>query len=281
MRALAELIMSGRWQASVMALIGLPVLSPAALALVTLRRGAQDGLWVLTALVAPTFLWWVMGWSWWAYLLSTLLSSVLVYLAALMLRSTQKWPQMLLVISVVSVLSAWLLVNSLDFRADMMAMADRMEMGEIEKLEFSKLVDDLVERGVFPPAIALTVLVVVWTALLVGRWWQAQLYNPGGFREEFHSLRMEPKLVVISAVLGLVLMQAPEGGVGIIMMLFPLFVTGLGFVHWWVARKGFTPLLWVMYIGMLNPPWVQFIVVLVGLLDTALDLRKRINANGA
>mgnify|MGYP007113695048 CR=1 FL=1 len=30
--------------------------------------------------------------------------------------------------------------------------------------------------------------------LLLGRWWQALLYNPGGFRSEFHQLRLYPAL---------------------------------------------------------------------------------------
>jgi hypothetical protein len=38
-------------------------------------------------------------------------------------------------------------------------------------------------------------------ALLLGRWWQSLLYYPGGFREEFHALRLGLPLAVIMAVL--------------------------------------------------------------------------------
>ena len=55
MRALAAFIMRGRVQASLVALLGnlVPLVSPATVALVTLRRGAADGLLVLMWAALP------------------------------------------------------------------------------------------------------------------------------------------------------------------------------------------------------------------------------------
>ena len=54
MRALAEYIMRGRAQAALIAVLIVPVIPQAALALVTLRRGVLDGLWVGFWAFAPT-----------------------------------------------------------------------------------------------------------------------------------------------------------------------------------------------------------------------------------
>jgi len=47
-------------------------------------------------------------------------------------------------------------------------------------------------------------LAIATVCLLLGRWWQALLYNPGGFRSEFHTLRFAAwfAAVALLAVLG-------------------------------------------------------------------------------
>lgn len=280
MRALAEFIMSGRWQAAVIAFIGIPLISPASLGLVTLRRGAFDGAWIAAALIFPALLWLFMGVVWWAFLLSTLLSSVLMYAAAVVLRESRSWPLVLVVVAVVSTFGAYLIVWSVDLRADMMHMADYMQMTEIEKVDFEKAVDKLLEHNIAAPIIALSVGVGVILSLLIARWWQAQLYNPGGFREEFHGLRMDLRLVAVTVVLAVGLMQVPNAGGGILIVMLPLFFTGLGFVHWWAGQRKFAWLPWIVYLGMLLSLWVSTTLVTVGLMDSIFNLRNRVRENG-
>lgn len=277
MRALAEGIMGGRWQAAVVAFIGLPVISPAAVGLVALRRGALDGALILAALLLPALIWLFMGVVWWAFLATTVLASLLIYASAMLLRVYRSWPLTLVFIAGVSTIGAYLIVWSIDLRADMLAMADYMQMSDIDRVDFEKAVDKLLEQNIAAPIIALSVGLGVNISLLLARWWQATLYNPGGFREEFHSLRLDARLVAVSVVLGLALMQIGKASGGILVFMLPLFFSGLGFIHWWAAQKRFPWLLWVVYISLFLSLWVATTVVTVGMLDSVLNLRKRIN----
>lgn len=281
MRALAEFIMSGRWQAAVIAIIGIPVLSPAAVGLVTLRRGAFDGTWVLAALLFPTMLWLFMGIVWWAFWLSSVLGSLLIFVAAMVLRLYRSWSLVLVSVATLASLGAYLIVWGVDLRADMMNMAEYMEMSEIDRVDFEKSIDTLLERNIVAPLIAGSVGLGATFSLLVARFWQAQLYNPGGFRDEFHSLRMDPRLVAFTAVVAAGLMLLPNAGGGIIIVMLPLFFGGLGFVHWWAARRKMNWLPWALYLSMLLSFWISTTVVTIGILDSIFNLRKRVNENGA
>lgn len=280
MRALAEFIMSGRWQPAVIAVIGIPLVSPAALGLTTLRKGAVDGAWVLVALVFPALLWMFMGVVWWAFLLSTLLSAVLLYLAAILLRTTRSWPLVLVMVAVASAFGAWFILLGVDLRADLMNMADHMQMTEIEKVDFAKAVDELLEHNVAALIISVSVSLGVILSLLLARWWQALLFNPGGFREEFQGLRLDIRLVALSLVLALGLMQVPKAGGGILIVMLPLFFAGLGFIHWWAGKKKMPWLPWLIYVGMVLSLWVSTTVVTVALLDSIFNLRNKVRENG-
>ena len=70
------------------------------------------------------------------------------------------------------------------------------------------------------------------TTLLLARWWQSALYNPGGFRKEFYSLRL-PRILVFPTLLGLfTLLLAPDNASilvrdGVVLMLISLPVSGV------------------------------------------------------
>lgn len=280
MRSLAEFIMSGRWQPAVIAIIGIPLISPAVPALVTLRKGAFEGAWPLAALIFPSLVWMFLGVVWWAFLLSTLLSAVLLYLAAILLRATQSWPLVLVFVAVVSAFGTWFIMLGVDIRADLMSMADNMQMTEIEKVDFVKAVDQLLEHNIAALIIAASVSLGVILSLLLARWWQALLYNPGGFRQEFHNLRLDLRLVGLCLVVALVLMQVPKAGGGILVIMLPLFFAGLGFIHWWAGSRKITWLPWLIYFGLVLSLWVSTTVATIGLLDTLFNLRKRVSKNG-
>jgi len=37
--------------------------------------------------------------------------------------------------------------------------------------------------------------------LMLARWWQAVLYNPGGFQQEFHQFKLQPAIAMMLMVL--------------------------------------------------------------------------------
>lgn len=80
------------------------------------------------------------------------------------------------------------------------------------------------------------------TTLLLARWWQSALFNPGGFRKEFYSLRL-PRALLLPALLGLcALLLAPDNAPVlvrdlVILMLILYLYQGLSVIHGYVHAR--------------------------------------------
>jgi hypothetical protein len=126
------------------------------------------------------------------------------------------------------------------------------------------------------------VMLSVTGCLILARWWQALLYNPGGFREEFHALRLgKPSALLLGAVV--LLGMFTEGGlramaldalpVTLLVFLFP----GLGLMHAVVARTGIhVGWLVAMYVLLLlvTPQLMLLAIIMVAFMDTWLNFRR-------
>jgi hypothetical protein len=115
------------------------------------------------------------------------------------------------------------------------------------------------------------------SCLLLARWWQALLYNPGGFRAEFHALRFSPQ--VSSVLVALLLMISAVGQdyrPWAVLFAVPLCAAGLGLVHARVAYRGqgavYLTLFYLLWI-FLDP--VKLIVLGLAVIDSWVDFRSR------
>lgn len=124
-------------------------------------------------------------------------------------------------------------------------------------------------------------LVLSWTlSLMLARWWQAGLYNPGGFRAEFLDVRL-PQWAGYGFI-GLLVLAAlnTDSSVLAINLALPMvmtfLVTGFSILH---ARLSGSPsgTFWLagIYIGLLFIPPLLPIIALVGLSDPWLNWRQR------
>jgi hypothetical protein len=114
--------------------------------------------------------------------------------------------------------------------------------------------------------------------LFVARSMQARLYNPGGFREEFHGLRLTPVYTALCLlpVLAAEFWPGAEAvaGTGLI----PVMLAGLGLLHGVVARKrwGAGPLV-VTYLGLfLMAPVVTPLLLMAAMADSFFDFRQKL-----
>lgn len=121
--------------------------------------------------------------------------------------------------------------------------------------------------------------------LFLARWWQALLYNPGGFQGEFHQLRAPVMLVVVAAIL-MVTTFLPVGIVAqvandILLLLSSVFMLfGLALVHAYVkAKNGHKGWLIAVYVALILP-FGGAVVSMLGAADTVLDLRRRFTPLG-
>lgn len=126
-------------------------------------------------------------------------------------------------------------------------------------------------------------LMGIWVAMsamgsvFIARSLQARLYNPGGFRQEFHGMRFTPMQSAL-CVAPLVLIQvwpASEPVAGL--FLLPVLMAGIALAHGVVGRKklGAPPLV-IMYLGLvLVAPVVTPVLLLAALADSFFDFRNR------
>jgi len=118
--------------------------------------------------------------------------------------------------------------------------------------------------------------------LFLARWWQAVLFNPGGFRTEYLSLRVHPKvasvslLIVAIAWLSSGIVAEICWNLSILLLVLYAFV-GLAVLHAAFSemktKRFMVPFL---YITLVLVPHVIAIVVIVGVVDAWLDLRSKI-----
>lgn len=295
MRALAEFIMRGRVQATlvVAGCAALPLLywlGAAAASLVLLRRGLQDAVGVLALGVLPALVWW-LKFDDPRVLLVLLGSSGL----ALVLRASESWVRTLLVSVALGVVYSVALGAA--FRPQIELLAQ--EIVKILPLALGDLYQHLSveERARFVALIApvLTGLiaallqVVSLLSLVLGRFWQALLYNPGGFGREFRGIRIPAGPAMLLLALMLV---GPNFGSQLAMLTplcsVPLVFAGLALIHGLVAQKRLARF-WLVGLYVTLVLFMQLIyplLVVLAIVDGLIDFRGRLapkdadNANG-
>jgi len=274
MRGLAEYVMVGRRQAIIIVLLCgffplLYFLSAAVVGLVTLRRGQQEGLLVLLWSLLPAGTLWSMGDS------SPVFLMLGTYVLALVLRRTESWQLVILLTIGLGLLTQASLLIQPEYRAQVEQVVNeglQAQLNQAGQAEYTaeQVVDLLLSFYGAYHAFMVTI------CMMISRSWQAKLYNPGGFRQEFHLLRFDPRVMIL--LLGLILAGLldipPLDG------LLPLFsvapmIAGLAIAHWIVAKKKLgTPWLVLCYLTlfMMAPA-----IILLGLADSVLDLRRRLD----
>ena len=115
--------------------------------------------------------------------------------------------------------------------------------------------------------------------LMMARWWQALLYNPGGFRNEFLNLRLGYPAAItgialfVAAILSNTILTTELAMVGLTLF----FLQGVAIVHS-VARKMKNPILWLIgfYVILIFAP-IQMLaaVCVLGVIDTFANFRTR------
>jgi hypothetical protein len=119
--------------------------------------------------------------------------------------------------------------------------------------------------------------------LFIARWWQALLYNPGGFGEEFRDLRLGRSFGVVALLLLAALPFFDGVGLAAHMLLVLsalLLLQGLAVVHQVRALKQARQawLVGFYVVLILFMPQTLLLVACVGLVDIWADIRARVAA---
>ncbi|SDU19151.1 hypothetical protein [Halopseudomonas salegens] len=281
MRGLAEYIMRGSRQATLVVGVCAAVpllfwLAAAALALVILRRGLQDALSIMIWGGLPALVWAFLG-DWTPVLVMAGAAGL-----ATLLRQRNDWVPVVLASVPLGLLFGAVLLMALN--APMQALAAEVrdmlpqllgDMSELDEATMSRL-DGLllpILAGLIGGSHALLAVVSV----MIGRSLQARLYNPGGFRTEFHRLRLTP--LVAGGLLLLSLFGAQLGQLAMVAPIatLPLFLAGLALVHGVAGIKGMG-VAWLVMFYLLLVLFAQFVfplILLLALIDSLFDFRGR------
>ena len=275
MKALAGFAMSGRRQAILAAtLLGiLPLLnflSAPIVALVFLRHGKSEALIVLAWAVLPAAGWAVAGDM---IPLLTLLGSTLL---AGVLRSFGSWEFALLTAIGVGIAAQLALVLQPGF-VELMQQQIALVMANPElQGQVNDRPEDQMQQ-LLKMFYGMMLMLLAVTVLMLARYWQAALYNPGGFRQEFHQLRLSWKT---TAILCSVFVLTTLGPVQLqpfsILFVLPLLIAGVALVHGIAGLKKWpVAVMAIFYVAMMSPVMTQ-ILVLAAIADSWVDFRSRV-----
>ncbi len=296
MMRLAAYIVQGPYQATLVVVLSaalslfLPLiglLSTASVALVTLRKGFTESAQVIGAgAVLLCLAGLLVSGTVWAPLLYGSLMWLPVWIVAMLLRGTRQlgWALELgTLFGLLGVSIIYLFVSEpsemwqerfQQLLAPLAQRADGADMSQIRQFSawFSPYLTGIVAAG----SVSSVIL-----GLVLARWWQAALFNPGGFAAEFTQMRLHKGthyLALICLALALTgSAAASEFSWNLLIVLVVLFVAlGLSIVHRLFAAKA-NRRFWLagLYVLALLVPQTLLPVALLGVTDAWADWRER------
>ncbi len=271
---------------AVLSLLVPPVsyISGAIAGLVTLRHGSREGL-ILVAIAgllvaAPGV---VTGNSGMALIFSAVVWMP-VWALAVVLRQTVSLPITILVAALFGVICVVVIHTLLAdpaawWREKLGALQPMLEQGGWTAVEIETLLGTL--ANAMTAMLGAAVMITPLISLFIARWWQARLYNPGGWQKEFHQLRLPGVLTGLAALIVVVawfaggMLQTFAADLLMIVLLLYL-LQGLSVVHNLVYRHGLNVgWLIALYALLLILPHMVMLVAGLGFTDTWVNYRSR------
>ena len=280
MKAIAEFAMRGRFQALLLTVAGSGSIlfcwiSAAVLALVTLRKGVGNGAQLLLWALLPSGV--VLYTTGDSGPLALLLGTMLM---AVVLRNTVSLPLAVLASLATGALAGVVVLTLGAHYLDQMVTVFGEFLAQLE-LQLSQGGEAV--QLTRPTAVQIAGMLGAGTAmmsvlcLLLARYWQAELYNPGGFGEEFRQLRYTPGVATALALVAVAISAlGAEYRTWAIIGMLPLNFAGLALVHARVRSRGQgSGWLFGFYAAWLILDPVKLMVVFVAIADSWFDFRQR------
>ncbi len=274
--------MRGRWQALGVATLASGSLlfgwvGAATVALVTLRRGHGEGGWVaLWALLPAVIFAGVTG------DIGTVLLLAGTYLLAVILRESVSLSLTVMASVPLAILSGFCFIVfsatfieslSVSFN-DLLADLNK-EIGQ-ENVTTQPIINSLTTYQLVG-LLATGNAVIAVLSVMLGRYWQSILYNPGGFSGEFRGLKVPRLLAVALCVVALLLLfLGSPWVVWSAVAVLPLTIAGFALIHSYARHSG-RRLGWLAFMYVL---WFVFDIakwlwVGLALIDTFAEFRER------
>ncbi len=285
--------MAGRMQAAIFVVLStlislimppLIVFSSAAIALITLRQGWQQGIYyTVLAIVALILVSTAIHQQPSSALLAGLATWLPMVVTASVLAMTQSWSrtlQLVLLLATAGVLLFHFIIpDATVYWTTLMEQLKPLLKQSYQQTD--KQIDEMVNNisnwmtGTFAATFALITIV----SLIIARNWQALLYNPGGFGEEFRQITLgKQAALVFLAGTALAVVSNNHLMIELIMVGIVIFMfQGLSLIHALVKQYQLnTGWLIGLYI-VIFILFIQMIVLLAtfGVIDNFVDFRRK------
>ncbi len=286
MRSIAEFAMRSRAAALLVAALGTGTslffwVGAAVVALVTLRKGLSEGAIIL--------LWSLLPAAAVLYLLAEILpltTLIGAFVVAAVLRSTVSLSLGLLMAPVTGLLVGGVLVTVASGYLDMLVQVMQQLVSQFK----AGLPADAPEVVIISPSkelisggLVLMHTLCVSVSLVLARWWQATLYNPGGFASEFRALRFNSRLsAALLLCAGYLMTLGEQYTLWAMAIAMPLLMSGLGLLHFLFNKThNKRRWVWMLYISLVLVDPVKFVICLLAVIDSFIDVRRRVNHTAA
>lgn len=297
MMFLARFILKGPNQAALvaatMAILGILLtpavwVSAAAIALVTLVQDFRQGMRVMAFAIIGSVLFASLIFSSPGVVVYFVLMVWLpAWLAATVLKQTVSLALSLQCITALSLLAIFVLYvgfpgfgefwrEPLDLLVQQLA---EQYQGQLSLQELQQAEEWVIK--LIPGLIASSILLGTMISLFLARWWQAAVFNPGGFGKEFQSLNLGKAAALIAT--GIVVASVIIGTdpvYAMLLVILALYLTqAMSIVHAIFARRQLNAAwLYVFYVAIIFVPHIVAVLVLVGITDAWIDFRRRLVA---
>lgn len=288
MRSFGNYLLSGKAQAigivsvfSVLSLLvpplaflfcGVPV------ALITLRRGLNSALQVVVGSLCVSMILSVLLNIQALYVAVMLLTVWLpVCICAAVLRATESQVKMALSAAMIAaVFVIFMYVNFADvelFWRELIREGLTAGLPDVESAQFAEILK--VAAPLMNAAVASSIVLSLIMALLTARWWQAELFNPGGFGREFRTFSL-PRELALPVMLGVILVFLDDSFATLLLrdllviLLVLYMIQGIVAVHRTVnSREMSRNWLIAMYCLLLSLPQIMIVFIAwMGVSDT-------------
>lgn len=266
-------------------LIGIP--STASVGLVSLRQGARAGAMTAGAatLVCGLLMLLIFG-NPWPALGFLLLQWLPIGSLSMLLRNSRSLTlttQAAMGFGLLAVLVQYVSFSDpAEFwRQELEPMAQRfVEAGMFNQAQSVEAIDKL--SGMMCGVVAAGFMLQLMLSLYLARWWQALLYNPGGFGAEFRALRVHWTVGVLGLLVAAIWLipgvELPAAASCLGAVVLSVFLLqGLAVAHGVFSGKQH-PRRWLVgtyVLLLLFMPQTAMVLVTIGLLDVWIDFRTR------
>lgn len=199
-----------------------------------LRRGLASAQWAMAGILVPGL---VLAWQGDA---SSLVGGIVLLVLIHTLRAKADWGRVMQVLVAAGLLST--------FAIELMFSASLPVIIDLADQTFRQMAGDWLD-GVPPDTVAesirnlvigsLSLASIAWAlmALMVARWYQSRIWNPGGFRTEILAIRLTPIFAcTLAALVAFGGMLGVDAGRFIPVLALPLIVASMSLIHAYLAR---------------------------------------------